>query len=984
MAKVSPRAEEASQRIRDKRQRKGECPGCGIRLYKTTGVLGKKRTPITIKGHIENGRCLACNPTQQPTAKPPPVSPTKTPPTAPMEVPRVPEFLHVPNDSGGEPFNDAGTVISGITLDQHFVQPVAVLDDSVRRRSIDEDVMTRPDLPPRERSVRNPLLELPRETREETKEEIDRQDNPPTNHHTEIFFDSSNMLDLATAEQEPVSAAIRLIQPERKAHQDIELIPESLQSDPASLAVTQKRRLPSGSDSLFQVANDKNVSTKNTGLSDFDEEELKKLLSSWKPESRVPDIRDLEQITSHLWKGGKKAKTIFHESKGYQGLTQLIWTNMTHEPLEEKAVELFLSTVILDQAEDKSDEDFDSYSLLATEEAREATEAILFVMQSLSHNKNVQLTACRALVCLANLSGMSEGRVDDGSSSGAVAVVVNSMATHSNSQKVENWCLRVLFELCSVSSSAESNKRILLLASTLEGGGSGLDVVVQSLDKMTIEAIRLVWCLSASEHAQNRFPNDVLVKLVNHFSEIHTTASGDLMEALLGSINNLYVLCDNEESTRKVNEVAKLAFDAAQRRENDAGLCIEVFALIANAASMNSDFDKEWFGKNECVSFVSKLIQKHDDCEALQEECICALLSLAMGCQTIKTEIQSPVVFFSLKQLGRVYERSAKWQELLCTLIASTVISNDYKPLACEKDAIGVVCVAMTLHDNVRVREACSIALRNLSSRRSAVKHMKGSEATDLVIDSMVQSDSKAIFINGSEILWNMSLSASDVPEKSQILISGLLKGMRAHLDEVSLLKSALNILLKVMVGSDENKKKFCDDSGMEVITCIMVMHGNTESLLIKSCGLLASLSCLPELVPPIVEAGAINSTVEILRSGHPSTELLMTGSQFLTNALLAAPEECGKAGEVVGTLIERMRDCPHEIEFQSEACRLLWAIASLSEPIRTRILEMDGVSVLMKLLEENKEGDIHSNARQCIDELTVATPQLEVGERDV
>ena len=77
-----------------------------------------------------------------------------------------------------------------------------------------------------------------------------------------------------------------------------------------------------------------------------------------------------------------------------------------------------------------------------------------------------------------------------------------------------------------------------------------------------------------------------------------------------------------------------------------------------------------------------------------------------------------------------------------------------------------------------------------------------------------------------------------------------------------------------------------------------------------------------------------------------------------LTNAVLAMPDQCEEVGKIVAVLIERMRECPKDVAFQSEACRLLRAVTSLSESVRARIVELGSVSVLMATLESNKAPD--------------------------
>mmetsp|Transcript_27875 Transcript_27875/g.76725 ORF Transcript_27875/g.76725 Transcript_27875/m.76725 type:complete len:984 (-) Transcript_27875:554-3505(-) len=974
------------QKLREKREKKGECPHCGIKLYKVSGVLGKKRVPLTIKGHVEEGRCLTCNP-------PPNGAPRKSAWTDWQEVPSgmlsssepVPEYLHVPNMNRMSSMGDDASVISGITLDRHLVphdedsqeEPIH-LSNRQRRGDADSDRDVRPKAPTRvvtgsfvgQQSLRVQNDRIFTLEEEEVKEEIgDAAARENQGLVEEQYVDSPERIEDRPA---PRPAATQ--------HEDIVITPETLPPDTihgnANMAkINHRRRIPKSSDNIQQVLAT-GAEYRNDKSTSFGEDHFRTLLSLLSAND-VPELNTLEEITKQLWKGGKKAKILFSECNGYQSLTQIMWANMVHEPLEEKAVELFLSTVVTEGKDKEKDDNFETTLILATEGAREATEALLFVMQSLSHNKAIQMISCRALVCLASASGMCEGQVDDGSNSGAAAVVINSMAAHGTSVPVQKWCLRALFELCSYSANAEANKRILLTASNLEGGGSGLNVVLDCIEIPVVEAVRLVWCLSANDNKALNI--SLLERLVNLFQSQYNSESADLVEATLGAINNLYVMSDDRDSlTCDIDQLVQMAYQSAKKHKEDIGLCTEAFAFIANVAAI-AKVSKDWFAHNDATTYISSLIIDNDDDEPLHEECCCALLSLALGCPPVKASIRNPSAFLAVKRLSRLYESSARWQELLCTLISSVVVTSDEDSVACEKEAVGVVCFAMTLHSDVeRVQEPCCVALRNISNSAQVREYLMASDATELVLHAIKTHDeSKVVVLNGSELLWNVGFTGRSYPEESKSLISSILKAMRGHLEDIDLLNASLGVLLRALVGSEENKRKFCEANGIEVATCVMVMHGETEQLLIKSCGILGSLSCSAELVPSVVAGGGVTCTIDAIRGGRScSTDLLLSASQFLTNACLAMPDQCEEAGTIVPVLIDRMSECPQEVAFQSEACRFLWALTSLSETARAKILELDGVSVLMAALESSSEPQVQSQALEAFNELAVSSEQ--------
>ena len=999
------------KKLQEKRQRRGECPRCGIKLFKFGGVLGKKKTPLSIEGHVDNGRCLGCYPYAR-----------KEPETLNTYSEQfnadtgVPQFLSL---QLGVIEDDGGTVISGITLDHHlhYVDDEGSKGDgfdvdqvgsptAIRRCETDNvwaEITPGPPtrtvtsscelgtsrvsntvyadvLPPVEESKREFCAST--EDRSFKKRPPNEQvvvesvtEAPSSSKQTEqreIFFDSARWSDQEKGEKEDHRS-------ETSPQEDIVIMPESLptqssQAEPTEVSISSLKRMQ-------RLGNIEEEGTTQTSRAvGYDEERFSSLLASISS-SHTPECSTMESIISQLWNGGKRAKQCFMQNRGYEFLTQIMWSHMFHEPLEERAVELFLSTVASEDEDGMENDNFETTVMMATEEARNAMEALLFVMQSLSHNEAIQITACRALVCLAAASGLTEGQIDDGSSSGAAAVVLMSMAAHKSSISAIKWCLRALYELCTISSHAESNKRTVLAASTLDESGASLNVVLDCLQDPVTEAVRLVWCLSASENARGPLDpsGSVLRTIVQMLRSNIKSSSGVLIEALLGATNNLYVMADESAVPSAPNDLVHLAFQAALEHRDNIGLCTEAMALIANIAA-TCPINKNMFVGG--IGLIAELVMDHEDAAQLHEESACALLSLALDCESVKAAIRSQLVFGAVKRLCRLYESSTRLQEILCTLISSVVVTSDDQAEGCEKDAIGLVCFAMTLHSNSdaeRVQEACCVALRNLSSRENSVReHLISSDAIDLVIEAMSRHfESKMIVTNVCDTLSNVRFSGPEFPTQSKTVISMLLKAMRTHIDDVDLILSCLRVLVQTLQGSETNKKQFCHENGIEVATSVMLLHRETDSLLVESCGILATLSFVPELVPAVVKAGGISYTVDAIRAQSPSIELLLSASQFLTNAVLAMPDQCNEVGGIVAALIESMKVSPNEVEFQSEACRLLWASSCLSEAIRSRILDLGGVAVLLGTLENHKESDVQNNALEAFNELANPTGQV-------
>lgn len=98
----------SKQQLSAKRIKKGECPSCGIKLFKVVGLMfGKKRVPLNTQGQVREGRCLACRPVAAP-------------------VDHSNEFWArkggsgIPREVQEKSTQDDSTCISGVTLEHHF------------------------------------------------------------------------------------------------------------------------------------------------------------------------------------------------------------------------------------------------------------------------------------------------------------------------------------------------------------------------------------------------------------------------------------------------------------------------------------------------------------------------------------------------------------------------------------------------------------------------------------------------------------------------------------------------------------------------------------------------------------------------------------------------------------------------------------------------------------------------------------------------
>ena len=92
------------------------------------------------------------------------------------------------------------------------------------------------------------------------------------------------------------------------------------------------------------------------------------------------------------------------------------------------------------------------------------------------------------------------------------------------------------------------------------------------------------------------------------------------------------------------------------------------------------------------------------------------------------------------------------------------------------------------------------------------------------------------------------------------------------------------------------------------------------------------------------------------MRNNIQAVNLLEVGCQMMRNVLFMYPDTAQEAAPVVATIINAMQDNINAVTFQKEACNLLWMLVMEEESCQSKILALDGLGILMRVMEANRE----------------------------
>lgn len=681
----------------------------------------------------------------------------------------------------------------------------------------------------------------------------------------------------------------------------------------------------------------------------------------------------LLRLTVCLWVQGPSAKLQFAANDGIKVLAATMWADMMVPSAERAAAELFLALVTASSpavaAAPSSLAATDA--LLGSEDTERLVDALLITMQTLIMDDELQQVGCRILCCLASSSNSND---NDGTRSGACLAVLNAMDAHYTSAFVQEWGLRALYNQCVYSKHAETNKRTLLSSKLDTSGATGGDVLERIIlsgahhlrDGGVLEwACRLCWCLTASNASVAKMVAlrmDTLRELLHILEKCRSSedASPQLQEAVLGTIANLSRF-NQYKSFLGTSDVILLILDIMHGNKEYVEVQIEACCVIANIAGFLSPLEKEEIVDAGAVrTIVGAMFAFPREKHVLQEPALRALVGLALESEIAKEEICELETLSVVMHLCRLDDSSTlAQQEILCTLLGSLYASDRSMMQALQCDSLGALTSAVAAYRNSeKIQDAACFAFRNLSKNMDNLDTLLRSNAIGFAVGAMFAFKfSKTIQSNACCVLWNIGVGTEFGHQMiaETKAMKCIVNAIQTHMEVEEVIEVACGTLFGLIHRSPILRQQFFDNnSGVESVTCTLVMHSRSTVLLEKACGVLAFSSTNSRPFAGAVVADGVYNIVETMRNNPNSINILQHGAHFLRNTIMRSQSYVGEATGVVSVLINALKDFTLSDTFLSEACYFIWTIAELSYEARSRIIAMDGVSILLAILDQN------------------------------
>jgi hypothetical protein len=668
----------------------------------------------------------------------------------------------------------------------------------------------------------------------------------------------------------------------------------------------------------------------------------------------------LESLAAILWRSSEKGREFIRNHKGVETLTTAMWADMESPKVQAAAMHLILAMA-------SSPDGLADSDMLSKEEL--ICDSVLFTMQNHARVPEIQLRGCLIFACLAEASS-DNPTITDGSVVNAVQMVLNAMDIHHKDSAIQNAGIRALYHQCLASVHAEGNKRTLM-ESKLDSGVIGMEVVLRAMEKLQEDhvamewACRICWSLTSSEDlvkssADIPLPEAIVPICMQHIANPGAAA---LVEAALGAIGNLAHLERMHQALVDLG-VVSMIIQGLQLFPNDFGITYEAVAAIANLSF--SSFAREMLIQSGAVQLTVASLDHFLDIHAYAEEGLRALVCLLIGSSEAKSLLTSTDAIVKIIADASERHETLAIQQLCCSLVATLSVDAAACDLLVGRGAVGLILNAMESFSELKVQEAGCAALRNMFFHTLLTdKLLEGGDSEKVIVAAMTKhKNSVGIQTNACCALWNMIYKSEDSTKVvTQEGVKSIIKAMQSHMECGELVEQACGALWTIVHDSMDRKKDVVGNGAIDAVTCAIVMHPDAPETLEKACGVLSNVSSEALLAEAIANAQGVTIVAEALRNNPSHLSLLEVGCLTLRNIVYMIPETSSEACAVIAAVVNAMEDNLDAVGFQKEACNLLWILASEDESCQSKILGLDGLTVLMKCLEENRDDSELQNA---------------------
>jgi hypothetical protein len=344
------------------------------------------------------------------------------------------------------------------------------------------------------------------------------------------------------------------------------------------------------------------------------------------------------------------------------------------------------------------------------------------------------------------------------------------------------------------------------------------------------------------------------------------------------------------------------------------------------------------------------------DHEELVGEALRALVGLSVHSPEAKEAMTVPQVLKLIVATSSEYRESQSLQESCCKILVSLSINPGATDFLIDHGCLDYILGTLKSSNDENVLDAVCSLYRNLTCHVQRTDRLLTRGALRSLIDCMsAHSNCVSLQTNVCSSIWNILCKSNKNPGElvDQHIVEVIVKSMQNNLESSELLEAACGALWTIVDNNLDRKRELMACGAIDAVYCTLVMHEKTSTL-IQACGVFSNISAEGPLAEAIASAQGVSAVSDAMQNNSSSIEFLEIACLTLRNIVCQFPQYAQEASMAISPIINAMRDNMAATSFHREASSLLWVLAAEAESCHSKILALDGPTVLIQSIDQN------------------------------
>lgn len=422
--------------------------------------------------------------------------------------------------------------------------------------------------------------------------------------------------------------------------------------------------------------------------------------------------------------------------------------------------------------------------------------------------------------------------------------------------------------------------------------------------------------------------------------------------------------------TKRLNRFLREVYRAMKDFEEDRGLQ-ERACVVLGKIAREMPSTQLTIAETGGVKHILEAIERHKECDTVQDQGIFALLSLTGDSAArghIVEQRGAECISWAMTEFQDARTILTNGSTTLCNLAFD---SEEGKTRIGKVGGIDAIVNAMNRHqDDADLQTRCCLALRNLTCGLRANQWIAGRACAMESIDRCMKKFPKDANVQyqGCAALANLCSNEPENRDRATGIgvIATCMRAMECNMDHISLIEHGLAVLRNICLGNSENQMRIGAADGLKLILHALKQHRSNEKILVKGCSALRFLFFSRLNREAMFDIGGLEPLIRVIRDGEKTRAVAEGAILALGNAVFDHEEgkrlvgRCGGIAAVVDVMSKHL----DAEAIQEYGCRALRNLAD-SDELNTRLLGDSGAvdTAIFAMMGYPKNGGIQEHS---------------------